>query len=62
MAIHHSRPFYGYPRVTITLKKEGFHINHKLVYRLMKEMTIQSINHSKKASVFRKTSFSYPSK
>ncbi|MCY7540300.1 IS3 family transposase [Bacillus pumilus] len=27
MAIHHSRPFYGYPRVTIALKKEGFHIN-----------------------------------
>ncbi|WP_394355906.1 hypothetical protein [Bacillus subtilis] len=23
MAIHHSRPFYGYPRITVALKKEG---------------------------------------
>ncbi|MCY7797460.1 IS3 family transposase, partial [Bacillus spizizenii] len=22
MAIHHSRPFYGYPQITIALKKE----------------------------------------
>ncbi|WP_214282995.1 hypothetical protein, partial [Bacillus subtilis] len=21
--IHHSRPFYGYPRITVALKKEG---------------------------------------
>ncbi|MCG8398785.1 hypothetical protein LWS67_20020 [Bacillus atrophaeus] len=27
MAIHHSRPFYGYPRITVALKKEGFCIN-----------------------------------
>ncbi|MCY9376708.1 IS3 family transposase [Bacillus sp. T17B1] len=48
MAIHHSRPFYGYPRITIALKREGFWINHKRVYRLMKEMNIQSIIRKKR--------------
>ncbi|QJC15639.1 transposase [Bacillus subtilis] len=43
MAIHHSRPFYGYPRITVALKKEGFCVNHKRVYRLMREMNIHSI-------------------
>lgn len=48
MAIHRSRPFYGYPRITIALKREGFWINHKRVYRLMKEMNIQSIIRKKR--------------
>jgi putative transposase len=48
MAIHHIRPFYGYPRMKIALRKEGIFINHKRVYRLMKEMNIQSIIRKKR--------------
>lgn len=28
---------YGYRRVTLTLKSEGFKVNHKVVMRLMKQ-------------------------
>lgn len=48
MAIHANRPFYGYPRMKIALKKEGLHVNHKRVYRLMKEMSIQSVIRKKR--------------
>jgi putative transposase len=41
MAIHHKKKSFGYPRVTTALKKEGILINHKRVYRLMKDMEIQ---------------------
>lgn len=30
-------PGYGYPRVTRHLQREGFAVNHKRVYRLMRE-------------------------
>lgn len=30
-------PYYGYPRVTKALQREGYKVNHKRVYRLMKE-------------------------
>ncbi|QXW82337.1 IS3 family transposase [Bacillus sp. LJBS17] len=53
--IHHSRPFYGYPRITVALKKEGFCINHKRVYRLMKDMNIQSIIRKKTALLWKKS-------
>nr|WP_089374185.1 IS3 family transposase [Bacillus altitudinis] len=62
MAIHLSRPFYGYPRVTIALKKEGFHINHKRVYRLMKEMNIQSIIRKKRRYFGRQASVIHPNR
>lgn len=32
LAIHRSCPFYGYPRMQVALRKEGFHMNHKRVY------------------------------
>jgi transposase-like protein len=35
MAIHRLRPYYGYLRMTVALRKEGFLVNHKRVYRLM---------------------------
>ncbi|MFQ6341183.1 IS3 family transposase [Bacillus sp. AF62] len=43
LAIHHTRPFYGCPRLQVVLKKEEFHVNHKRVYRLMKELNIRSV-------------------
>ncbi len=62
MAIHHSHPFYGYPRITVALKKEGFHINHKRVYKLMKEMNIQSIIRKKRRYFGRKVSVVQPNR
>ena len=44
MAIHRLRPYYGYPRITTQLRKEGIHVNHKRVYRVMKELRIQSVS------------------
>lgn len=32
-----ARPRYGYERLTILLKREGWHVNHKRVYRIYKE-------------------------
>lgn len=42
MGIHFLHPEYGYPRMTFLLKENDYLINHKKVYRLMKEMDIQS--------------------
>ncbi|MGQ9010796.1 IS3 family transposase [Bacillus stercoris] len=62
MAIHHSRPFYGYPRITVALKKEGFCVNHKRVYKLMKDMNIQSIIRKKRRYFGRKASIVLPNR
>lgn len=47
-AIHAIRPYYGYPRITDRLRDEGLVINHKKVYRLMKELSIKSIIRKKR--------------
>lgn len=38
-----AKPFYGYRRITETLKREGFEINHKRVLRIMREINIQAL-------------------
>lgn len=48
LAIHSIRPFYGYRRMTVALHKEGFVINHKRVYRIMKKLGIQSVIRKKR--------------
>ncbi|MGR5965951.1 IS3 family transposase [Bacillus cereus] len=62
MAIHHTRPFYGCPRLQVALKKEGFHINHKRVYRLMKELNIRSVIRKKRRFFGRKASIIQPNR
>ena len=42
-AIHSIRPYYGYRRMTVALYREGFQVNHKRVYRLMKAEKIQAV-------------------
>ncbi|MCA9317904.1 MAG: transposase, partial [Planctomycetes bacterium] len=32
-----ARPRYGYRRLTVLLRREGWHVNHKRVYRLYRE-------------------------
>lgn len=33
---------HGYRRIRDDLKKEGIHVNHKKVYRIMKELGLKS--------------------
>jgi transposase InsO family protein len=42
LAIHSIRPYYGYRRIAVALRREGFTVNHKRVYRLMRKLGIQS--------------------
>jgi putative transposase len=44
-------PFYGVPRITRELKREGCVVNHKKVARLMKIMGIQAIYPKKNISI-----------
>lgn len=60
MSIHQRYPFYGYPRMGIALREEGIHINHKKVYRLMKELDIQSVIRKKRPFFGKKPSVIYP--
>lgn len=62
MAIHHTHPFYGYPRIQVALRKEGFHVNHKRVHRLMKEMNIQSVIRKKRRYFGRTASVVQPNR
>ena len=36
-------PFYGYRKITAVLRREGFLVNHKKVFRLMREMNLSAI-------------------
>ena len=36
-------PFYGWPKMTAHLQRQGYQINHKRVQRLMRKMGIQAI-------------------
>lgn len=48
MGIHFLHPEFGYPRITDWLNEDDFVINHKKVYRLMKELGIQSVIRKKR--------------
>ena len=62
LAIHNLRPFYGYPRVTDALRDQGYRINHKRVYRLMRELNIQSRIRKKRRFFGTKSSIIYPNR
>ncbi|MEW9137842.1 IS3 family transposase [Bacillus wiedmannii] len=47
-AIHIKHKEYGYPRMAIALREEGFLVNHKKVCRLMQELQIQLIIRKKR--------------
>jgi putative transposase len=53
-------PFYGVPRITAVLRKQGFEINHKRIERLMKKMGIQAIYPKKNLSRSDKEHRIYP--
>lgn len=33
-----STPFYGYPRMTAWLRRQGYQVNPKRIYRLMRQI------------------------
>lgn len=47
-AIHKLRPYYGYLRMVTALIPKGYTVNHKRVYRLMKELGIKSVIRKKR--------------
>ncbi len=48
--IYTELPFYGSPRITRELKRQGLAVNHKAVERLMREMGLQGLFPSKNTS------------
>ena len=59
-AIHSMRPFYGYRRMTVALRCEGFVVNHKRVCRLMRKLGIQSVIRKKRRYFGKSGSSVYP--
>lgn len=60
LSIHLKHKEFGYPRMMTALKEEGFEVNHKRVYRLMKVMKIQSVIKKKWRYFGKKGSTVYP--
>ncbi|CAK7058753.1 MAG: IS3 family transposase ISBth8 [Desulfovibrio sp.] len=60
LAIHSIRPYYGYRRMAIALKREGLKVNHKRVYRLMRISGIQSVIRKKRRYFGRSGSIVFP--
>jgi putative transposase len=44
-------PFYGWPRMLVTLQRQGYAVNHKRVRRLMQLMGLQAIHAKAKTTV-----------
>ncbi len=59
-AIHSVRPFFGYRRMQVALQREGLHINHKRVYRLMRSLGISSTIRKKRRYFGKKGSSVFP--
>lgn len=60
LAIHSLRSFYGYRRMTVALRREGFAVNHKRVYRLMCKLGIQSVIRKKRRYFGKSGSIVFP--
>jgi putative transposase len=44
-------PFYGWPRMTAHLHRQGYQVNHKRVQRLMQKMGVQAIYPQRRTSM-----------
>ena len=62
MAIHRLHPYFGYLRMTTALKREGLHVNHKRVYRLMKKLGIRSVIRKKRRFFSKQASVVQPNR
>ncbi|MBN3523688.1 IS3 family transposase [Paenibacillus apiarius] len=62
MAIHFAHPYFGYPRMMTALWEAGYRVNHKKVWRLMKELSIQSVIRKKRKRSSSTPSVVYPNR
>ena len=53
-------PFYGYLRMTAWLKRQGYHVNHKRVQRLMRLMGLVTLYPKPKTTLTNKEHTIYP--
>jgi putative transposase len=53
-------PFYGWPRMTAYLRRQGYAVNHKRVQRLMQKMGLQALYPKPKTTVAAKMHKVYP--
>jgi putative transposase len=53
-------PFYGWPRMTAHLRRQGYHVNGKRIRRLMQLMNLQAIYPKPKTTVSAKDHQIYP--
>ena len=58
--LYERHPFKGYKRITDDLREQGYVINHKRVYRLMKLLGLQAIYPKKNLSKRRQEDLVYP--
>ena len=58
--IYTRHSFYGYRRVTATLKRLGHHINGKRVLRIMRAMELEAVYPKKRTSISSKENRVYP--
>jgi putative transposase len=62
MAIHFAHPYFGYPRMMTALWEAGYRVNHKKVWRLMKNLKIQSVIRKKRKHSKYTASVVYPNR
>ncbi|MFD0698743.1 IS3 family transposase [Paenibacillus sp. GCM10027628] len=62
MAIHAVHPYFGYPRMMNALWEAGYRVNHKKIWRLMRELSIQSVIRKKRQRFSYKPSVIYPNR
>ena len=53
-------PFFGWPRMTAYLRRQGYEVNHKRVQRLMLKMGLQAIYPKRRTSIAAKGHKVYP--
>ena len=53
-------PFYGYPQMTVHLRRAGYQVNPKRIYRLMRLMGLQAVGPKPNTSQPRKGHQIYP--
>ncbi|EAA9756150.1 IS3 family transposase, partial [Salmonella enterica] len=62
MAIHFANREFGYPRMTTALWEAGLNVNHKKVWRIMRELSIQSVIRKKRKKSSYTPSVIYPNR
>jgi len=60
MLIYLKHPFYGYRRITETLKRNGYQVNRKHILRIMRELQIKAIYPKLNLSIANKQHKKYP--